>query len=161
MPLCRVWSANVPVGPNALELGARPYVYTTTLDEDEMLIVEAALPLYHAYARKELARDPSAPFSGAEESIESIRMTLYLGMSATKPSASDDQRQTNPLPQFIFSAMFGVLECAYLDEALVYYRACQEEQGAEASVSALDECIENIRRKLRPNFIPILLAEDL
>jgi hypothetical protein len=123
--------------------------------------VESALPLYHAHARNELARDPSAPFSGAEESIESIRMKLYLGMSATKPSASDDQRQENLSCRFIFSAMLGVFECVYLDEALTYYRVRQMEQGAEGPLSVLDEYIESIRKKLRPNFIPILQMEDL
>jgi hypothetical protein len=135
-----------------------PVVRSTRFDEGEMFAVESALTLYLAHARNELAKDPAAPFSGAEESIESIRMKLYYGLSGHAQPASVTQTQTNLLPRFMFNAALGVLECAVLDEALTFYQACREGSDAYAP---WDEFAESAREKLRPNFIRVVLEEDL
>ena len=69
--------------------------YTTTFDECEMFIVEAALRHF------ELARDPQAPW-GIEEDIEKIRTKLYRGMSEISLSAPDAESQTERIAPFYF-----------------------------------------------------------
>ena len=130
---------------------AREYTPTTTFNDGEMFAVEQALMHYQAHARKELAKDPRAPFSGVDEDIERIRMKLYRGMSASQPAASDAETQTDLLPRFIFTALLGLSESVCLDDALTHYQAhCQKEreQGAPSPVWACDEYIESTRKKL-------------
>lgn len=122
--------------------------YTTTFDECEMFIVEAAL------RRFELAQDPQASW-GIEEDIERIRTKLYRGMSGISLPAPDTETQTSALPRFTFTAMFFVTECFILRDALTEYEEhCRKglAQGTDATFSAQDECIESARRKI-PRFV--------
>lgn len=132
--------------------------YTTTFDECEMFIVEAALRHF------ELARDPQASW-GIEEDIERIRTKLYRGMSGISLPAPDAESQTSALPRFTFTAMFFVTECFILRDALTEYEEhCRkglaqntdtkdtDAKGTDAIFSAQDECIESARRKI-PRFV--------
>ena len=128
---------------------------STTFDEREMFIVEAALTHY------ELARDPQAP-GGIEERTERIRAKLYRGMSGESLPAPDAESQTSALPRFTFEAIFYPIECSILHDALTEYEAhCRKglAQGTDATFPAQDECIEGARRKI-PRFVFCKLPSD-
>ena len=110
---------------------ANPDFPIITFDDGEMFIVEAALNAYQEHARNELARNPSAPFSGTDEWAARIRKKLYLGMSANKPPVSNATTQVDRLPQFVFNVLFDLFESGILEEALRHYRAhCQKQQNS-------------------------------
>lgn len=120
--------------------------YTTTFDECEMFIVEAALRHF------ELARDPQAP-SGIEEDIERIRTKLYRGMSGISVPAPDAESQTSALPRFTFTTMFFITECHILRDALTEFEAhCRKGLAQDTDTKGTDECIESARRKI-PRFV--------
>ena len=127
--------------------------YTTTFDECEMFVVEAALRHF------ELAQDPQASW-GIDEDIGRIRTKLYRGMSGISLPAPDAESQTSALPRFTFTAMFFVTECFILRDALTEYgEHCRkglaqdtDANGTDATFSTQDECIESARRKI-PRFV--------
>ena len=134
---------------------------STTFDEREMFIVEAALTHY------ELARDPQAP-GGIDEDIGRIRRKLYRGMSGESLPAPDAESQTSALPRFTFYTIFHLIECFVLREALTEYEAhCRkglpqdtdangtdangtDANGTDATFSAQD--VDSVRRKV-PRFV--------
>ena len=119
---------------------------TTTLDDGEISTVEAALVQYQAYAQRELAKDPAAPFSSVDEWIEGIRKRLDRGVIESKPPTS--YTSMSALPNFTVTVLFGLDESGILDEALTHYRAHCQRGDAQSSFSAQHEYIESIRRKL-------------
>jgi hypothetical protein len=127
--------------------------YTTTFDEYEMFIVEAALRHY------ELARDPQAP-GRIEEDTERIRTKLYRGMSGISLSAPDAESQTSALPRFTFTTIFSVIDSFVLREALTEYEAhCRKglAQGTDATFSAQD--VDSVRRKV-PRFVTSKISDE-
>jgi hypothetical protein len=72
---------------------------STTFDERDMFIVEAALRHY------QLARGPQAPRE-IDEGIERIRAKLYRGMSGVSLPAPDAESQTSASPRFTFTTEF-------------------------------------------------------
>ena len=134
---------------------ARNSINSTTFDERDMFIVEAALRHY------ELARDPQAP-GGIAEDIERIRAKLYRGMSGVSLPAPDAESQTSALPRFTFTTEFFFDDSIILHDALKEYEAhCRKglAQGIDATFSAQDECIESVRRKI-PRFVFCKLPSD-
>lgn len=119
---------------------------TTTLDDGEISTVEAALVQFQAYAQRELAKDPAAPFSNVDDWIEDIRKRLDRGVIESKLPTSDTSMSA--LPNFTVTVRFALNESGLTDEALTHRRAHCQGGDAQSSFSAQHEYIESIRRKL-------------
>ncbi len=124
--------------------------FTVTFDQGDMFTVEAALTHFQAHCQKQLAEGAKAPFVAHNADVDRIRADLYRGMAGVPSPASGADVRGDPLPGFLFTAVFDLFDLAVLDKAFTLYRKhCKEEhaRGAELPFWATDEYIMQIRKK--------------